>query len=65
MWPGTWSVTRRFSPTGIGELRMAASRKAFVRACAQRVPAITSMAIDSSAAGGVGAQADRPGRPAH
>ncbi len=31
-WPGTWIVARKFWRTGLGELRMAASRKAFVRA---------------------------------
>ena len=36
---------------------MAASRKAFVRACAQYVPVIGSMKIDPSAASGVRAQA--------
>ena len=56
-WPGTWIVVRKFWRTGIGELRMAASRKAFVRACAQYVPVIESMKIDSSAASGVRAQA--------
>jgi (S)-2-hydroxyglutarate dehydrogenase len=56
-WPGTWSVARKFWRTGIGELRMAASRKAFVRACAQYVPVIESMKIDSSAVSGVRAQA--------
>jgi (S)-2-hydroxyglutarate dehydrogenase len=51
-WPGTWIVARKFWRTGIGELRMAASRQAFVRACAQYVPVIESMTIDSSAASG-------------
>jgi L-2-hydroxyglutarate oxidase len=56
-WPGTWTVARKFWRTGIGELHMAASRKAFVRACAQYVPAVASMKIDSVAASGVRAQA--------
>ena len=56
-WPGTWIVARKFWRTGLGELRMAASRKAFVRACAQYVPAIESMAIDPSVTSGVRAQA--------
>ena len=56
-WPGTWIVARKFWRTGISELHMAASRKAFVRACAQYVPVIESMKIDSSAASGVRAQA--------
>ena len=56
-WPGTWSVARKFWRTGIGELHMAASRKAFIRACAQYVPVIGSMKIDPSAFSGVRAQA--------
>ena len=56
-WPGTWVVAKRFCRTGIGELRMAASRQAFVRACAQYVPAVASMRIDPSSASGVRAQA--------
>jgi L-2-hydroxyglutarate oxidase len=56
-WPGTWIVARKFWRTGIGELHMAASRKAFVRACAQYVPAVESLRIDSVAASGVRAQA--------
>ena len=56
-WPGTWIVAKRFWRTGIHELHLAASRKAFVRACAQYVPAIETMKIDPSAASGVRAQA--------
>ncbi len=56
-WPGTWIVARKFWRTGIGELHLAASRKAFVRACAQYVPAVGSMKIDRVAASGVRAQA--------
>ena len=56
-WPGTWMVAKRFWRTGLGELRMATSRKAFVRACAQYVPVIESMKIDPRAASGVRAQA--------
>lgn len=37
-WPGSWRMMRRFWRTGIGELRLAASRKAFVAACARYVP---------------------------
>jgi L-2-hydroxyglutarate oxidase len=56
-WPGTWIVAKKFWRTGIGELRMAASRKAFVRACAQYVPVIESMRIDPGVISGVRAQA--------
>jgi 2-hydroxyglutarate dehydrogenase len=37
-WPGSWKMMRRFWKTGISELRMAASRRAFVEACARYVP---------------------------
>ena len=56
-WPGTWSVMRRFWRTGVRELRMAASRGAFIRACSQYVPAIESVRIDPLAHSGVRAQA--------
>jgi (S)-2-hydroxyglutarate dehydrogenase len=56
-WPGTWAVARRFWRTGLSEMRMAASRRAFVRACAQYVPVIQSMRLDPAASGGVRAQA--------
>ncbi len=62
-WPGTWVVAKNFWRTGISELRMAASRRAFVRACSQYVPAVGSMRIDPGAASGVRAQAvGRDGR---
>jgi L-2-hydroxyglutarate oxidase LhgO len=62
-WPGTWIVAKNFWRTGIGELRLAASRRAFVRACSQYVPVIESMRIDPRAASGVRAQAvSRDGR---
>ena len=62
-WPGTWIVAKKFWRTGVRELRMAASRKAFVRACAQYVPVIETMTIDPSATSGVRAQAvGRDGR---
>jgi L-2-hydroxyglutarate oxidase len=37
-WPGSWKMMRRFWRTGISEVRMAASRRAFVAACARYVP---------------------------
>jgi L-2-hydroxyglutarate oxidase LhgO len=62
-WPGTWRVGRRFWRTGLAEMRMAASRAAFVRACAQYVPAVASMRIDARGMAGVRAQAvGRDGR---
>jgi (S)-2-hydroxyglutarate dehydrogenase len=56
-WPGTWRVGRRFWRTGLAEMHMAASRAAFVRACAQYVPAVASMRLDRGGAAGVRAQA--------
>ena len=62
-WPGTWIVAKNFWRTGINELAMAASRRAFVRACSTYVPVIESMTIDPHAASGVRAQAvGRDGR---
>ena len=62
-WPGTWRVGKRFWRTGLAELHMAASRAAFVRACAQYVPVVASMRLDPAGAGGVRAQAvGRDGR---
>jgi len=55
-WPGSWRMMRRFWRTGISELRMAASRRAFVAACARYVPELaTEDVVDGPA--GVRAQA--------
>lgn len=56
-WPGTWRVARRFWRTGLGEIRLAASTRAFVRACAEYVPSITVEDLDGTTAAGVRAQA--------
>ncbi|PVG81165.1 L-2-hydroxyglutarate oxidase [Nocardioides gansuensis] len=56
-WPGTWKVARRFWRTGVSELRMAASRRRFLSACAAYVPALASMRLDPGAGSGVRAQA--------
>jgi len=56
-WPGTWAVARKFWRTGIHEMHLAASRRAFIRACAQYVPVIASMRLDPRASAGVRAQA--------
>jgi (S)-2-hydroxyglutarate dehydrogenase len=62
-WPGTWVLAKTFWRTGIGELRMAASRRAFVAACSKYVPAIASMELDRQVSSGVRAQAvSRGGR---
>jgi 2-hydroxyglutarate dehydrogenase len=39
-WPGTWRMMRRWWRTGLTELHLAASRRAFVDACARYVPAL-------------------------
>jgi (S)-2-hydroxyglutarate dehydrogenase len=55
-WPGSWRMMRRFWRTGISELRMAASRRAFVAAAARYVPELrTEDVIDGPA--GIRAQA--------
>jgi 2-hydroxyglutarate dehydrogenase len=50
-WPGTWRMMRRWWRTGAGELRLAASRRAFVAACARYVPAITLGDVEDGPAG--------------
>jgi L-2-hydroxyglutarate oxidase LhgO len=56
-------MARRFWRTGIGELRMAASRRAFVLACSRYLPVLESMTIDRQVRSGVRAQAmGRDGR---
>jgi 2-hydroxyglutarate dehydrogenase len=39
-WPGTWRMMARFRRTALRELHLAASRRAFVDACARYVPAL-------------------------
>jgi len=50
-WPGSWKMMRRFWRTGISELRMAASRKAFVAACARYVPELQAGDVVDGPAG--------------
>src|SRR4051794_19422139 len=40
-WPGTYRMMRRFWRVGLAEMRMAASRRAFVAACARYVPEVS------------------------
>jgi L-2-hydroxyglutarate oxidase len=62
MWPGTWRLMRRWWRTGLGEMRLQASRRAFVQACAQYVPALRPEDVEDGWAG-VRAQAvDRAGQ---
>ena len=61
-WPGTWRVMRRWWRTGLHELHLAASRRAFVAACARYVPGLTTADVEGGPAG-VRAQAvGRDGR---
>jgi 2-hydroxyglutarate dehydrogenase len=39
-WPGSWRMMRRWWRTGLTEIHLAASRRAFVAACARYVPAV-------------------------
>jgi 2-hydroxyglutarate dehydrogenase len=62
-WPGTRRVVRRFWRTGLAELRMALSRRAFVAACARYVPELGPGDIEPGVRAGVRAQAvGRDGR---
>ena len=56
-WPGTWAVGRRFWRTGLAEMHLAVSHKAFIRACARYLPAIESMHVEAGGSSGVRAQA--------
>ena len=56
-WPGTWRVARRYWRVGIEEMRMAASRRAFVAAAARYMPGLSVDDLDGSAHAGVRAQA--------
>lgn len=56
-WPGTWRMARKYWRTGIDELHMAASKRAYVKAAARYVPTLTRADIDESFQAGVRAQA--------
>jgi L-2-hydroxyglutarate oxidase LhgO len=56
-WPGTWRVARRYWRVGLDEIRMAASRRAFVTAAARYMPGLTPADLDGSSHAGVRAQA--------
>ncbi len=56
-WPGTWRVARRYWPVGLAEMRMAASRRAFVGAAARYLPGLSVADLDGSSHAGVRAQA--------
>jgi L-2-hydroxyglutarate oxidase len=50
-WPGTWRMMGRFWRTALGEVRLAASRRAFVAACARYVPELTPADVVAGPAG--------------
>ncbi|AQT79879.1 hydroxyglutarate oxidase [Mycolicibacterium litorale] len=56
-WPGTWRVGRRYWRVGLGEIRMAASRRAFVAAAARYMPSLSLDDLDGTSHAGVRAQA--------
>jgi 2-hydroxyglutarate dehydrogenase len=58
-WPGTWKLISRFRGTVYQELKMAASRRAFVAACARYVPELCS---EDVAPGPAGVRAQALGR---
>lgn len=56
-WPGTWRVAGKYWRVGIDEMRMAASRRAFVAAAARYMPGLAVDDLDGSSHAGVRAQA--------
>ncbi len=56
-WPGTWRMARRFWRTGVSELRMAISRRAFLNECARYVPLLREAVTLRETFSGVRAQA--------
>lgn len=56
-WPGTWRLGRRYWRVGVDEMRMAASRRAFVAAAARYLPELSLADLDGSSHAGVRAQA--------
>jgi L-2-hydroxyglutarate oxidase LhgO len=56
-WPGTWRVARKYWRVGIDEMRMAASRRAFVAAAARYLPGLSLDDLEGTAQAGVRAQA--------
>jgi 2-hydroxyglutarate dehydrogenase len=55
-WPGSWRMAARWWRTGVAEMRLAASRRAFARHAARYVPAVEASDL-LPAFGGVRAQA--------
>jgi (S)-2-hydroxyglutarate dehydrogenase len=61
-WPGTWRVMRRYWRTGLEEMRLAASRRAFVAACARYVPELRPGDVEDGWAGLRAQAVSRDGR---
>jgi (S)-2-hydroxyglutarate dehydrogenase len=62
-WPGMWSVARKYWRTGLTEIHMALSKRAYIQAAREYVPSLTRSSVDSSFQSGVRAQAvGRDGR---
>jgi L-2-hydroxyglutarate oxidase LhgO len=57
LWPGSWRLFRRYWRTGTEELKMAMSRRRFVRAAARYVPAVRDVGLERGSSAGVRAQA--------
>jgi L-2-hydroxyglutarate oxidase LhgO len=58
-WPGTWKLARKYWRTGMTEIRMATSKRTYVRAAAQYIPTLTVASLEDSFHSGVRAQAVR------
>lgn len=56
-WPGTWRVAGKYWRVGVDEIRMAASRRAFVTAAARYLPGLRLDDLDGTSHAGVRAQA--------
>lgn len=50
-WPGTWRVMRRWWRTGVSEMRLAASRRAFAAEARRYVPALSAADLEPSRSG--------------
>lgn len=62
-WPGTWRMARKFWRAGLTEVRLAASRRAFLDAATEYVPSLREAELESGWHVGVRAQAlSRDGR---
>jgi L-2-hydroxyglutarate oxidase LhgO len=62
-WPGMWGVARKYWRTGLNEIHMALSKRAYIDAAREYVPSLTRSSVDSSFQSGVRAQAvGRDGR---